>query len=257
MIASSWEKSFSATNHSAPCHKNLSRTLPLACEGCWQYFQQTSSTHTHTHLYTHTHTHTQCAHTHTHMHIDRWGKLTPSRSNSRWHTHTHTQCAHAHTCISIAGETDTIKKQLEMESAISFRNDYMHKKMISNSSQCHKHSVTTGKALQESRQNPLRVPCRPSSRKPSEKPSEGAIFWGYVLFYLRLGLFYLRLVFAAHGKLAWSLLLSIEIRFGLFNVLLTVENRLVFLVLTVPPIRKLGLVFFAYASHTISKKDKP
>ena len=36
------------------------------------------------------------------------------------------------------------------------------------------------------------------------------------IFYLRLGLFCSRLVFVACGKLAWSLLLTVESRFGLF-----------------------------------------
>ena len=36
------------------------------------------------------------------------------------------------------------------------------------------------------------------------------------LFYLRLGLFCLRLVFVAYGNLVWSFLLTVENRFGLF-----------------------------------------
>ena len=49
-------------------------------------------------------------------------------------------------------------------------------------------------------------------------------------------------------KSVWSFLLTVppdpEIRFGLS-------------LLTVPPVRKLGLVFFAYGSPTVSKKDEP
>ena len=36
------------------------------------------------------------------------------------------------------------------------------------------------------------------------------------LFYFPLGVFHLRLVFVACGQLAWSFLLTVEIRFGLF-----------------------------------------
>ena len=39
---------------------------------------------------------------------------------------------------------------------------------------------------------------------------------GVGMFYLRLSLFYSRLVFVAYGELAWSFLLTVEIRFGLF-----------------------------------------
>ena len=86
------------------------------------------------------------------------------------------------------------------------------------------------------------------------------------LYYLRLSLFYLRLVFVTYGELAWSFLLTVEIRFGLF--LLTVENRfgLFYLrfpssgnwiwsfLLTVHIVRKLDLVFLTYGSPTVSKK---
>ena len=65
------------------------------------------------------------------------------------------------------------------------------------------------------------------------------------LFYLRVSLFYLRLVFVAYGQLAWSFLLTVEIG---FVFLLTVENRLGLFYLRFPPVRKLGLVFFAYGS---------
>ena len=67
--------------------------------------------------------------------------------------------------------------------------------------------------------------------------------------YLRLSLFNLRLVFAAYGQFAWSFLLTVqvtvEIRFGLFCLL---WNSVWYFLLTVPPVRKLGLVFFAYGS---------
>ena len=46
-----------------------------------------------------------------------------------------------------------------------------------------------------------------------------------------IGHFYLRLVFAAYGKLDWSFLLTIEIRVGLFGLRW-----------------KIGLVFLAYGS---------
>ena len=69
-------------------------------------------------------------------------------------------------------------------------------------------------------------------------------FWvGF--FYLRLGPFCLRLVFVAYGQLAWSFLITVEFRFGLFY--LRSKIGLVFL-LTVPPRQKLGLVFLAYGS---------
>ena len=42
------------------------------------------------------------------------------------------------------------------------------------------------------------------------------ILKGVGLFYLRVSLLYLRLVFVAYGQLAWSFLLTVEIRFGLF-----------------------------------------
>ena len=53
------------------------------------------------------------------------------------------------------------------------------------------------------------------------------------LFYLRISLFYLRLVFVAYGQLAWSFSLMLEIWFGLFayggksvwSFLLTVSPR--------------------------------
>ena len=51
------------------------------------------------------------------------------------------------------------------------------------------------------------------------------------LFYLRVSLFYLRLVFVTYGQLAWSFLLMVEIRFGLFCLRW-----------------KIGLVFFTYGS---------
>ena len=54
--------------------------------------------------------------------------------------------------------------------------------------------------------------------------------------------------FAYGGNQVWSFLLTVplrpEIRFGLFC-------------LRFPSVRKLGLVFFAYGSPTVSKKDEP
>ena len=82
------------------------------------------------------------------------------------------------------------------------------------------------------------------------------------LFYLRLGLFCLRLVFVTYGglfclrskfglvfftysgNLVWSFLLTVENRFGLFFLRFLLS-------------RKLGLVFFTYGSPTVSKKDEP
>ena len=43
-------------------------------------------------------------------------------------------------------------------------------------------------------------------------------------FYLRLGLLYLSVVFEAYGILAWSSLLMVENRLGLFFLGLTVEH---------------------------------
>ena len=74
-------------------------------------------------------------------------------------------------------------------------------------------------------------------------------------FLLTVGLCYLR----------WSFLFTVKIGFGLF--FLTVEFRLGLFtyggksvwsfLLTVPPVQKLGLVFLAYGSPTVSKKDEP
>ena len=61
-------------------------------------------------------------------------------------------------------------------------------------------------------------------------------------FYLRVSLFYLRLVFVAYGQLAWSFLLTV------WSFLLTVEIRFGLFYLRFPPLRKLGLLFFAYGS---------
>ena len=55
------------------------------------------------------------------------------------------------------------------------------------------------------------------------------------LFYLRVIFFYVRLVFVAYGQLAWSLLLTVEIRFGLLCLRW-----------------KIGLVFFTYGSSVRS-----
>ena len=69
-------------------------------------------------------------------------------------------------------------------------------------------------------------------------------------FYLWLGLFYLRLVFVAHGNWAWSFLLTFEIQFGL--VCLRWKICLIFL-LAVPLVRKLDC-FFCLGSPTVSKQ---
>ena len=60
--------------------------------------------------------------------------------------------------------------------------------------------------------------------------------------YLQFGILDLRLVFVAYRTLARSVLLMVEIRFGL-TCLLTVENWFGLLYSRVPPIRKLDLVF--------------
>ena len=60
-----------------------------------------------------------------------------------------------------------------------------------------------------------------------------------VVFYLRLGLICLRLVFVAYGLVFFAY--GRESAWSFF---------------TVPPVRKLDLVFFAYASPTASKKDE-
>ena len=52
-------------------------------------------------------------------------------------------------------------------------------------------------------------------------------------FHLRLDHFYLQLLFVTYGKLAWSFLLTVEIRFGF---LLTVEKRFSLLYLRFPPV---------------------
>ena len=84
-------------------------------------------------------------------------------------------------------------------------------------------------------------------------------FWGVGLFYSRLGLFCLRLVFVAYGNLVWSFLLTVENRFGLFYLRFPPrpEIGLVFSAYGSPPVRKLVLVFFTYGSPTVSKKDEP
>ena len=79
------------------------------------------------------------------------------------------------------------------------------------------------------------------------------------LFYLWLGLLYLRLVLVTYGRLAWSFLLTVDIRFGLFC--LQWKIGVVFLtyssppsghwvwsfLLTAPPVQKLGLSFLLTA----------
>ena len=83
--------------------------------------------------------------------------------------------------------------------------------------------------------------------------------YGWV-FLLMAGLF-------TYGKLVWSFLLTVEIRFGLFayggksawsfllTVLLVRKLGLVFSAYG-SPVRKLGLVFSAYGSPTISRKNE-
>ena len=108
------------------------------------------------------------------------------------------------------------------------------------------------------------------------------------LFYLRVGLFYLRLVFCClqsiglvfftYGWISvWSFWLTVEIglvfftyggksvwsfylQFGLFTCGCPPprpEIRSGLFCLRFPPARKLGLVFLAYDSHAVSKKDEP
>ena len=81
-------------------------------------------------------------------------------------------------------------------------------------------------------------------------------------FHLRLGLFYLQLVLVTYGGL-----FCLRLKFGfvfvtygwdsVWSFLLTVENRFGLFCLRFPLSRKLGLVFFAYGSPTVSKKDEP
>ena len=104
--------------------------------------------------------------------------------------------------------------------------------------------------------------------KITKNNSQGIIF--VIISCQRVSLFYLRLVFVAYGQLAWSLF-YLRVTFGLvffayggklvWSFLLTVppwpEIRFGLFLLTVPPVRKLGLVSFAYGSLTVSKKDEP
>ena len=84
--------------------------------------------------------------------------------------------------------------------------------------------------------------------------------------YLRVSLFYLRLVFVAYGHLAWSFLLTVDLRFGLFCSRWKLgfvffaygfprPEKICSFLLTFPLVRKLGLVLFAYGSPTVSKKE--
>ena len=59
--------------------------------------------------------------------------------------------------------------------------------------------------------------------------------------YLWLGLLYLRLVFVAGGRSAWSSLLVVEIGLSLFDY---GGNSAWSSLLTVPPVRKVNFVFF-------------
>ena len=79
----------------------------------------------------------------------------------------------------------------------------------------------------------------PSWRKTPKMLKKGGSF------YLQLGIFYLQLVLATYGQLAWSFLLTVEIWFGLSAY----GGKSVWSFLhTVPPVRKLGLVIFPYGS---------
>ena len=86
---------------------------------------------------------------------------------------------------------------------------------------------------------------------------------GEGIFCLRLGLFYLRLVFVAYAKLAWSSLLTVQISVWSFlNLRLKVVlvffayggNLVLCFLLTVPPVRKSGLVCSACGSPIVRKK---
>ena len=70
------------------------------------------------------------------------------------------------------------------------------------------------------------------------------------VFYLCSGLLCIRLVLLAYSLLVWSLLLTVETRFGLFCL----PWKLWSFLLAVPPVRKLGLVFSAYGSPPPSVK---
>ena len=71
----------------------------------------------------------------------------------------------------------------------------------------------------------------------------------------RVGLFYLRL--ALFLMLNWLGLFYLWLKLGLGCVLLTCGWKSVWsFLLTVPPVGKFGLVFFAYGFPTVSKKDK-
>ena len=70
---------------------------------------------------------------------------------------------------------------------------------------------------------------------------------------LRLGLFYLRLVFVAYGHLAWSFFL--RLKFGLVLFCLWRKIGLVFF-LRFPPVWTLDLVFFTHGSPTVSRKRR-
>ena len=67
------------------------------------------------------------------------------------------------------------------------------------------------------------------------------------------------LVFFTYGwNSVWSFLLTVENRFGLFYLRFPPSGNYFWsFLLTVPPVRKLVLVFFTYGSPTVSKKDEP
>ena len=71
----------------------------------------------------------------------------------------------------------------------------------------------------------------------------------------------MRFGFSAYGcslllTIFWFGLLYVWLKFGLVLFAYSGKSALPFL-LTVPPEQTLGLVFFAYGSPTISKKDEP
>ena len=78
------------------------------------------------------------------------------------------------------------------------------------------------------------------------------------LFYLRLGLFCLWLVFVAYSNLVWSFLLTVENRFGLFCLRFPPSgNWFGLFCLRFPPCPEIGFGLFTYGSPTVSKKDEP
>ena len=105
----------------------------------------------------------------------------------------------------------------------------------------------------------------PSTPAPtSVKVRVASLFHAWVFFHLRLGHFYLRLVFVAYGGL-----FCLRLKFGLvfFAYAVRLKLRLVFfvcggksarsLLLTVSPHPEIELgIFFTYGSPTVSNKDE-